>query len=69
MASKHFGTAVGPIFLDYLFCTGIEETLINCSFTGPVDCFHTTDDVGIKCYGKQRPDLILISAIVFTTIS
>ena len=47
-----FGTAVGPIFLDYLACTGSEEAIVNCSYvTGPLDCDHSMDDVGVQCLG------------------
>ena len=52
MAHLQFGDAVGPIFLDYLGCTGSEEAIMNCSYLiGSLDCDHSKDDVGVKCLG------------------
>ena len=47
-----FGALFGPIFLDYLACTGTEEAIVNCShITAPLDCDQSMNDVGIKCFG------------------
>ena len=49
-----YGQGSGPIWLDYLRCTGNETTLMNCSHSGigitRYYCGHD-DDVGVQCPG------------------
>ena len=48
--SERFGEGTGPIFMDYINCTGSESKLWGkCShFTHYYGCSHN-DDVGIQC--------------------
>ena len=51
----YFGQGSGPIWLDYVYCTGIEATLANCSHLGfnvTRNCNHG-QDAGVRCYGEQ----------------
>ena len=49
-----YGQGSGPIWLDYLRCTGNETALMNCSHSGigitRYYCGHD-DDVGVQCPG------------------
>lgn len=52
-----FGQGSGSILLDDLTCTGMEQTLLNCTNRGgnrPLlssDCDHS-EDAGVKCQGR-----------------
>ena len=55
--SERFGEGSGPVFIDYVACTGSESRLwrlspksqIDClSFTHYYGCSHS-DDVGVRC--------------------
>ena len=50
--SGDFDPASGPIHLDEVQCTGIEDYLINCSSNGfsEHDCTHQ-EDAGVNCEG------------------
>ena len=51
----YFGQGTGPIWLDYVECTGSESTLARCGHLGfnvIRSCSHY-EDVGIRCYGSQ----------------
>ena len=55
---SHFGQGSGGILLDYLSCTGNEETLLDCSHRGEGvhGCSHT-EDAGAVCFksiGKEK---------------
>ena len=54
-SNARFGSQSGPIWLDSLSCTGIENNLLNCSHSGigitSYSCGHD-DDVGVQCPGK-----------------
>jgi len=51
-SNARFGYGSGPIWLDYLLCTGNENNLLNCSHRGigvtTFYCGHD-DDVGVQC--------------------
>ena len=53
-SNAHFGSGSGPIWLDYLYCDGNENSLLNCSHRGigatALLCDHS-DDVGVHCPG------------------
>ena len=48
--SKRFGGGTGPIFVDYINCTGTEPRIYGrCSyFSHSYGCSHY-DDVGVQC--------------------
>ena len=46
-----FGQGTGPVFLDYVRCTGNESSLLSCShqgIIGVVYCSHSYD-FGVVC--------------------
>jgi len=47
---NRYGAGSGPIWLDNVFCLGIEDNLCNCWHNGwgKHDCTHS-DDVSINC--------------------
>ena len=53
--NAHYGRATGPIWLDYLRCTGNESTILNCTNYGASSissfCDHG-DDAGVECPSK-----------------
>ena len=49
-ANAYYGQGSGPILLDNVACTGVENTVANCSFDNHTgDCLHS-DDAGVRCY-------------------
>ena len=49
-ANAYYGQGSGPILLDNMACTGVENALVNCSFDNHTgDCRHS-DDAGVRCY-------------------
>ena len=63
-SNAHFGSGSGPIWLDYLYCDGNENSLLNCSHRGigatSFLCDHL-DDVGVQCPGIKA--LLYVSLI------
>ena len=63
-SNAHFGSGSGPIWLDYLYCDGNENSLLNCSHRGigatSFLCDHL-DDVGVQCPGIKT--LLYVSLI------
>ena len=54
LLQHQFGSAVGPIFLDQLVCSGSETSLLECQSYTPLGlstCQHS-QDVGVRCVGK-----------------
>ena len=48
-----FGQGSGPIWLDSVFCTGSESTLVSCGHLGvniTRNCDHS-EDAGVRCSG------------------
>ena len=51
--SGAFGQGIGPVWLDYVHCSGTESRLVNClsrRFDFP-NCYHYKD-AGVTCQGK-----------------
>ena len=51
----YFGQGSGPIWLDYVVCTGSESTLASCGHLGvgiTRNCSHY-NDAGLRCYGTR----------------
>ena len=45
-----YGQGTGPILMDDVACTGLEDGLINCTFDNNTgDCNHYYD-AGVRCY-------------------
>ena len=54
--SSQFDQGRGPIFLDFMACTGNEEKLIDCrrnAALGRTSCSHQSE-AGVKCPGKRK---------------
>ena len=48
-----YGRGSGPIWLQYLSCTGNETNLLNCSHSGiGVSYCNHRSDVGVQCPGR-----------------
>ena len=58
-SNARFGQGTGPIFLDNVACTGVEDTLVSCTYdSNTADCFHS-DDAGVTC----RADCMFMTKI------
>ena len=58
----YFGQGTGPIWLDYVICTGSETTLASCGHLGfkiIKSCGHYRD-VGVRCYGSQGKSYVYV---------
>ena len=54
-SGAHFGTGTGDIFLDDVGCSGIESSLLDCSYVSGsnIYCHYGhSEDVGVRCQGK-----------------
>ena len=53
--NAYYGRTPGPIWLDYLGCTGSESSILSCTHNGIASmsyfCDHG-DDAGVECPGK-----------------
>ena len=53
--SAHFGQGTGPIWLNYLHCTGTEQNILECprqvELGNPYLCSHSKD-VSVVCPGN-----------------
>uniref|UniRef100_UPI003AACA46D scavenger receptor cysteine-rich domain-containing protein DMBT1-like n=1 Tax=Centroberyx gerrardi TaxID=166262 RepID=UPI003AACA46D len=60
----HFGRGEGPIWLNYVNCTGSETMLRECRHAGlgSHDCDHS-EDAGVLCEGKTQTQLVNGSSI------
>ena len=55
IGSADFGQGSGPIWLDSVFCTGNELSLVNCYHAGinvTGSCSHS-NDAGVRCLSGQ----------------
>ena len=50
-----FGEGVGPIWLNNVACSGAENMLLNCDFSGLIvsSCTHS-EDAGVRCRGMLK---------------
>ena len=52
-SNAHFGTGVGPIYLDNVDCNGSESNLADCAKSFTVNCFSGhNEDAGVRCQGR-----------------
>ena len=53
--NSFYGRATGPIWFDYIRCTGIENSILNCTHNG-IDSLSSTcthgRDAGVECPSK-----------------
>ena len=67
-----YGQGSGPIWLDYLRCTGNETSLLNCSHSGigitRYYCGHD-DDVGVECPGILVVVTLSVKGMVMLLVS
>lgn len=47
-----FGEGTGPIHYDELACTGLEQSIKQCSHSNYNDCTHS-EDAGVICDGSK----------------
>ena len=59
-SNAYYGQGRGPILLDNVACTGVENALVNCSFDNHTgDCRHS-DDAGVRCYSTTSGETLLL---------
>ena len=55
--SAYYGQGTGPTWLNYMYCTGSESSLLNCNrayaIGSPHGCSHS-EDVSIVCPGNWQ---------------
>ena len=56
-----YGSGVGPILLDNVFCSGSESNLLQCNHQPlfSTDCNHS-EDAGVKCEGILNSHLTFL---------
>ena len=54
MKSAFFGNGRGPILMEYVRCSGFEESLLDCDHNGLglSTCGHW-EDAGVVCQGEM----------------
>ena len=60
--SAHFGSGTGDIFLDNVGCSGMESSLLDCSYVSDsnIYCYYGhSEDVGVRCQGNGMTICIL----------
>ena len=59
LRSAYFGEGQGPILLDNVRCTGLEQELIDCphSDVGTHNCIHH-EDAGVACTSEFMPSFL-----------
>ena len=57
--SASFGSGRGPIFMEYVHCSGFEESLLDCDHSGLglSTCRHW-EDAGVVCQGEISSCLV-----------
>ncbi|KAL6460140.1 hypothetical protein MHYP_G00318990 [Metynnis hypsauchen] len=55
LSTAHFGPGSGPVWMDDVNCSGLESTLMNCTFRewGESYCSHD-EDAGVICSGGVK---------------
>ena len=56
-SSTHYGEGSGPLWLDFVECSGDEESIFDCGNLGigqSLVCGDHTKDVGVVCEGACR---------------
>ena len=48
-SNAHFGEGTGPIFMNGVSCSGLEPTLLNCSYDSMTDDDYHAEDAGVQC--------------------
>ena len=49
-SGAHFGAGTGPIYLDFVDCSGSEAKLIDCPHSSTVTCTNGhLQDAGVRC--------------------
>lgn len=61
-----YGQGIGPIWLDYIYCTGSEENISSCADvntdTFPTYCYHS-EDAGVICQSNTTQAPIQVHLI------
>ena len=61
VSTNLYGAAVTsvPFWMDNVQCSGSEEALDRCSFSGwgVHNCYHYTDDAGVVCANSKQATL------------
>ena len=71
--NSYYGRTTGPIWLDYLRCTGSERGILNCTNYGiesvSSSCTHG-DDAGVECPGRWAcvPNMLWLLSMCILTI-
>ncbi|XP_071498165.1 scavenger receptor cysteine-rich domain-containing protein DMBT1-like [Diadema antillarum] len=55
--NAHFGLGSGPIHLDNVECSGLEASLMECSYSPTHNCGHS-EDAGVACHSEEQSNLI-----------
>ena len=56
--TAYFGQGSGPVHLDNIHCTGVENGLLNCTYNDQPNCGHSSD-AGVRCAGIKLRDLLV----------
>ena len=68
--NAYFGVGSGPIFLDNVGCSGIEDKLFKCSYTTDVADDTHFEDAGVECSltGKTASSIKLVRVAASTYV-
>ncbi|KAG5269732.1 hypothetical protein AALO_G00205470 [Alosa alosa] len=58
--SAYYGAGTGEILIDYVACSGTEQSLTQCSYKMNQNCEHR-EDAGVVCF-MEGPSISLISS-------
>ena len=57
-SGAHFGAGTGPIYLDFVDCSGSEANLIDCPRNSTVTCTNGhLQDAGVRCQSQCSKQL------------
>ena len=68
--NAYFGQGSGPVWLDYLLCTGSESTIASCGHLGfnvTRSCSHY-EDAGVRCYAQGTACVPIIHIYIYIYI-